>query len=67
MNMHVIDWALLALPLVLVLISGIYTSRYIKGVSHFLSAGRLADRYLLAVSQGEMQAGAITFAAAFEV
>jgi Na+/proline symporter len=65
--MHTIDWALLAVPLVLVLVSGFYTSRYIKGVAHFLSAGRLADRYLLAVSQGEMQAGAITFAAAFEV
>jgi len=65
--MHVIDWILLAAPLLIVLGIGVYTNRYVNSVADFLSGGRLAGRYLLAVARGEMQAGAVTFVAAFEV
>ncbi|MGB8356535.1 MAG: hypothetical protein WCD79_21730 [Chthoniobacteraceae bacterium] len=65
--MHVIDWILLAAPLLIVLGIGWYTNRYVNSVADFLSGGRLAGRYLLAVARGEMQAGAVTFVAAFEV
>lgn len=65
--MHTLDWISLAGPLVVVLIVGIYANRYLNSVSAFLSSGRLAGRYLLAVSRGEMQAGAVVFVAAFEV
>jgi SSS family solute:Na+ symporter len=37
-----------------------------KGVSDFMSGSRLANRYLLAVAGGEMQAGAVVFVAIFE-
>lgn len=65
--MHVIDWLLLGLPLLIVLCAGVYTHRYARSVADFLSGGRLAGRYLLAVARGEMQAGAVVFVAAFEV
>ncbi|HSH92839.1 MAG TPA: hypothetical protein VK968_01700, partial [Roseimicrobium sp.] len=65
--MHTLDWISLVGPLVVVLIVGIYANRYLNSVSAFLSSGRLAGRYLLAVSRGEMQAGAVVFVAAFEV
>jgi len=45
---------------------GVYAISMSK-CADFLSGGRLADRYLLAVSKGELQAGAVTFIAAFEV
>src|ERR1700733_507131 len=65
--MHRIGWIIIALPLLLLLWVGWYTRRYMKSVADFLSGGRLAGRYLLAVARGEMQAGAVTFVAAFEV
>jgi len=46
---------------------GVSTRRYLKSVADFLSAGRLAGPYLLAVASGEMQAGAVVFVAMFEV
>ncbi len=46
---------------------GWYTRRYMKGVSDFLSGGRLAGRYLLAVARGEQAAGAAPFVSNFEM
>ena len=65
--MQLIDWIVVTLPLLIVLAIGIYTQRYLKSVSDFLSAGRGTGRYLLAVSRGESQGGAVVFVASFEV
>jgi SSS family solute:Na+ symporter len=65
--MHLIDWILVGGCLGLVLFIGVYTQRYIKSVADFLSAGRVAKRYLLAVATGEMGSGAIVYVAGFEV
>lgn len=65
--MQVLDWILLAVPLILVFGIGLYTRRYMKSVADYLSGGRVAGRYLLAVARGEMQAGAVVFVALFEV
>ena len=65
--MQAIDWILLIVPLLVVLGVGVYTQRYMKSVADFLSGGRVAGRYLLAVARGEMQAGAVVFVAMFEV
>ncbi|HKB89240.1 MAG TPA: sodium:proline symporter [Opitutaceae bacterium] len=65
--MQLADWIILISPLLLVLGIGIYANRYVRSVAVFLSGGRLAGRYLLAVARGEMQAGAVVFVAAFEV
>ena len=64
--MSPVDWIITAAPLVLVLALGVYSNRYVRGVVDFLSAGRCAGRYLLAISSGEMAAGAAVFVASFE-
>ena len=43
------DWLILILPVCLVMFMGLYTRRYVRGVSDFLSAGRLAWRYVICV------------------
>ena len=47
-----IDWLIVLIPLALVIAAGIYSRKYIKGVSDFLSAGRVAGRYV--ISMGEV-------------
>ena len=51
--MHWIDWAIVFVPLFVVVYIGLKCQRYIKGVSDFLTAGRVAGRYVVAVSGGE--------------
>jgi SSS family solute:Na+ symporter len=65
--MSTIDWIFIAIPLLIVFGIGAFTQRYMRSVADFMSGGRVAGRYLLAVSKGEMQAGAVVFAATFEV
>ena len=65
--MQSLDWLFALIPLVLVLGVGLYTRRYMKSVADFMSGGRLAGPYLLAVSRGELEAGAVVFVAYFEV
>lgn len=65
--MKTLDWIILAIPLLVVLGVGIYTQRYMKSVADFMSGGRVAGRYLLAVAKGEIQAGAVVFVMMFEV
>jgi SSS family solute:Na+ symporter len=65
--MHLIDWLLIAIPLLTLLIVTLYTRRYVRGVADFLSGGRMAGRYLLAVAKGEQGVGAVVFVATFEI
>lgn len=65
--MHAIDWFLISLPLLGLLFVAVYTQRYMRGVVDFLSGGRMAGRYLLAVAKGEQGSGAVVFVALFEV
>lgn len=65
--MHPLDWTFLALPLLLVAGIAFYAQRHMKSVADFMSGGRLAGPYLLAVASGEMQAGAVVFVAMFEL
>lgn len=65
--MHLIDWLLICLPLLGLLVVAIYTRSYLKSVADFLSGGRMAGRYLLAVAKGEQGVGAVVFVAMFEM
>ncbi|MBN8707858.1 MAG: sodium:proline symporter [Verrucomicrobia bacterium 61-8] len=65
--MHLFDWILIVFPLALLLGVALYTRSYLKGVADFLSGGRLAGRYLLAVAKGEQGVGAVVFVASFEI
>jgi Na+/proline symporter len=64
--MHWIDWLIVAVPLVVVTWLGLRTQRYVKGVSDFLTAGRVAGRYVLCVSGGEAGMGLISLVAVYE-
>jgi Na+/proline symporter len=65
--MHIIDWIFVIVPLLLVIAGGAFTHRYMKSVADFMSGGRVAERYLLAVASGVMGTGATAFVAAFEI
>jgi len=65
--MSLLDWIITAVPLLLVLALGIYSNKYVRGVADFMSAGRCAGRYLLAIAGGELGAGAVVFVAMFEL
>ena len=62
-----LDWIITGAPILLVLALAFYSQRYVRGVADFMSAGRCAGRYLLAISTGEMAAGAAVFVASFEM
>ncbi|MEN8255196.1 MAG: sodium:panthothenate symporter, partial [Verrucomicrobiota bacterium] len=64
--MHWIDWLIVCVPLLFVGIIGFRTQKYVRGVSDFLSAGRVAGRYVVAVANGEAGMGLISVAAMFE-
>jgi len=64
--MHLIDWLLVALPVVVVGIVTLRARRYLKSVADFMAGGRLAGRYLLSTARSEMGAGAIAYVAMFE-
>jgi solute:Na+ symporter, SSS family len=61
-----IDWIVTAMPLILLLGVGLYTRQYVKGVADFLSGGRLAGRYLLAIARSEQGVGAVVLVSTFQ-
>ncbi len=65
--MHWIDWMMVLVPLAAVIWIGWRTQRYMRGVADFLAAGRVADRYLVAVASGEAALGLITIVALVEM
>ena len=65
--MKTLDWLLISIPLIGLFVVAIYTKKYMRGVADFLSGGRMAGRYLLAVAKGEMGVGAVVFVATFEM
>jgi len=66
MNMHWLDWGILAATFGIVLLAAIRTKRYTKSVADFLVANRCAGKYLLGVAAGAAGLGAITIIAMFE-
>ena len=58
--MHIIDWILFAIPIAFVVFSALKAQRYVHGVADFLSAGRIAHRYVLCVASAEAGMGLIT-------
>lgn len=58
--MHWIDWMIAVVPLFVVLYLGYRVQRYISGVADFMTAGRVAGRYLIAVADGAAALGLIS-------
>jgi Na+/proline symporter len=53
--MHLIDWLIAIVPVVLVLSIAVYSCKYVRGVVDYLAAGRVAGRYVLCA--GDMTSG----------
>ncbi len=64
--MHWIDWILFAIPVAIVIIAAVKAQRYVHGVADFLSAGRIANRYVLCVADGEAGFGLVTLVGCLE-
>ncbi|MDD2479607.1 MAG: hypothetical protein PHS31_06920, partial [Victivallaceae bacterium] len=65
--MHWIDYVLVGIPLLVVVWIGAKAQRFVTGVSDFLTAGRVAGRYVVAVASGEAGLGLISVVAMFEM
>lgn len=65
--MSVIDWLIVLVPLTFIVAAGIYSRKYIKGVSDFLSAGRVAGRYVLSMGDVACALALVTLLAQVEV
>lgn len=62
-----IDWLLFSIPVAIVAAVAVKAQRYVHGVSDFLSAGRIARRYVLSVASGEAALGLVSVAGSLEV
>ncbi|MFA5689936.1 MAG: hypothetical protein WC959_12485 [Kiritimatiellales bacterium] len=66
MNMQWIDWTIVWSLIGIVILTGLFTKRYVHGVADYLSANRCAGRYLLTVAQGMAGLSAVSFVAVYE-
>ncbi|NLW86162.1 MAG: sodium:panthothenate symporter [Planctomycetes bacterium] len=64
--MSLVDWLIVAVPLLIVIIIGLKAQSHVKGVADFLSAGRVAGRYVLCVAGAEAGMGLISLVAMWE-
>jgi solute:Na+ symporter, SSS family len=62
-----IDWAIVVAIFLLMIAPIIISRSHVRSVADFLSAGRSAGRYLIAVSAGAAAIGSITIVANFEM
>lgn len=67
MNMHSLDWIVVAAVLTLFVGMAVYANTLSKSVSDYLVAGRCAGRYMLTVASGMEWIGAINIVAMFEM
>lgn len=66
MKLALLDWLMMLIPLAGVIVIGLLARRYMRSVADFMAGGRVAGRYLVAVSDGMAAMGLITVVAQFE-
>jgi len=65
MNLHWIDWTIVGIILSALMALALFVKRYMRSVSDFLAANRMAGRYIVSVSNGF--GGAISMVALWEM
>ena len=65
--MNWVDWIFIWIPILIVVFAAMKTQKYVKGVADFISAGRVAGRYVLSVASGEASQGLISVVAIMEM
>jgi Na+/proline symporter len=65
--MHWVDWCFVVIPCIVVVYVALKAQKYVRSVSDFLTAGRVAGRYVVAVASGEAAMGLISLVAMFEM
>ena len=65
--MSLCDWLILIIPTAIVMGVGIYSMKYVRSVADFLSAGRVAGRYVISVGDVAAALSIIGLAAYVEV
>ncbi len=61
MNLGLVDWSMMIAAVLALRFVSFSTRRYMKGVSDFLSANRVAGRYLLTIAQQMGGIGVVAF------
>ena len=64
--MQTLDWIIVTIPLFVVFYIAVKAQRYVKSVSDFLAAGRVAGRYVVSVAGAEAGMGLISLVGLFE-
>lgn len=64
--MTTLDWLILAAPILVLAVIAWRTKRHVQSVSDFMTGGRVAGRYIVAVSDGVAGMGLITAVGMFE-
>ena len=64
--MSLIDWLILIIPTAFVMYMGIYSKKYVRDVSDYLAAGRVAGRYVLSLGDVANALSIITLVAYVE-
>jgi Na+/proline symporter len=62
-----LDWCIVVLPMLIVLMIGLKSQKYVKSVADFLAAGRVAGRYVICVASGEANMGLVSLVAMWEM
>ncbi|MFT6234936.1 MAG: Na+/proline symporter [Lentimonas sp.] len=64
--MHLIDWLIAVIPVVLIISIAVYSKKYVRGVVDYLAAGRVAGRYVLCAGDLTSALSVITLVALVE-
>ncbi|MFI4912326.1 MAG: sodium:solute symporter [Sedimentisphaeraceae bacterium JB056] len=67
MDLHWLDWSIIGCLVLFIIIVTVYTQKYNRSIADYLVANRCAGRYILSISEGMSNLGAISLIALFQM